>query len=83
MVLLSLPSNISFGSSALLNATNRVEVEVGVGVVGSILLEKIGDSYDRSKAGMWANDNVDEEQIMVVLLTMIMQVNDINVVEVV
>ena len=47
------------------------------------MLEEIGDIHNRLKAGMWASDNADGEQIMVVLLIMILKVSDVSMVEVV
>ena len=40
------------------------------GPVVSVLLGEFGDIHNGLKAGMWASDNADGEQIMVVLLIM-------------
>ena len=47
------------------------------------MLEDSGDIHNRLKVGMWACDNTDGEQIMVVLLMMILKVSDVSMVEVV
>ena len=47
------------------------------------MLEEFGDIHNRLKAGMWASDNADGEQIMVVLLITILEVSDVSMVEVV
>ena len=47
------------------------------------MLEEFGDIHNRTKAGMWASDNADGEQIMFILLITILEVSDVSMVEVV